>query len=679
MDLAGAVLVWALLVWLSSALGFLCLRPLFASWADQGYALARTVGPLVVGSAAWLLAGVGALPLSVSTAIAALGIIALAAATTWRHQHLPQPAWRRLLLIDAAWIASVCAFGLIRSWSPSIVGAERPMDHALLAALLHQQAVPPADPWLAGFPVNYHYVGHALWAPFGLLSGQSPWVVYNLVLITLPGQVLVAAWSLGHRLHAAWAWAGAAALVVSGPLAPVAHAIRTGQLPGPQASTRVIPDTVNEFPFFSLTWGDLHGHVIALPLLAGLAVALVRLDELTHEGARATHLAAATAVVALLGTASVLTSSWDVAPVALAALLTARVLARTQRPAATLALAAGATLAAAMCFPVVATFRPPSVPIGWEWQGSPIGPFLLVQGTWLLPATLGCLTRGRLAWLVSTAAALAVVAWLAPGMAVRAGLAALAAGTWQHRAEFGRVTTALVLSGLASLILAECVWVDDVYGWQYRRLNTVFKLHLHAIVLLTLALPGLLHVLWSTRRAAPRTLVRGACVALALIATLAPLMSLASYYRDRELSRTLNGLAGTLRHHPGDAEAIAYLWRYATADDVVLEAAGQSYSYASRISTMTGVPTLLGWKEHEHLWRRGASWQGVIDGRARTVDALYAGPPHRLRERLREAGITYVVVGRVERRRYAGLDARRFADVATAVVDTEGMVLLRVR
>src|SRR5690606_30890689 len=100
---------------------------------------------------------------------------------------------------------------------------------------------------------------------------------------------------------------------------------------------------------------------------------------------------------------------------------------------------------------------------------------------------------------------------------------------------------------------------------------------------------------------------------------------------------------------------------------------------ASRISTMTGVPTLLGWKEHEHLWRRGASWQGVIDGRARTVDALYAGPPHRLRERLREAGITYVVVGRVERRRYAGLDARRFADVATAVVDTEGMVLLRVR
>src|SRR5690606_18210726 len=133
---------------------------------------------------------------------------------------------------------------------------------------------------------------------------------------------------------------GAAALVVSGPLAPVAHAIRTGQLPGPQASTRVIPDTVNEFPFFSLTWGDLHGHVIALPLLAGLAVALVRLDELTHEGARATHLAAATAVVALLGTASVLTSSWDVAPVALAALLTARVLARTQRPAATLALAA---------------------------------------------------------------------------------------------------------------------------------------------------------------------------------------------------------------------------------------------------------------------------------------------------------------------------------------------------
>ena len=47
-------------------------------------------------------------------------------------------------------------------------------------------------------------------------------------------------------------------------------------------ASRVIPDTINEFPFFTFTYADLHAHMIALPLtLLGLAVAvaLVRLGD----------------------------------------------------------------------------------------------------------------------------------------------------------------------------------------------------------------------------------------------------------------------------------------------------------------------------------------------------------------------------------------------------------------
>jgi len=40
-------------------------------------------------------------------------------------------------------------------------------------------------------------------------------------------------------------------------------------------ASRVIPDTINEFPFFTFTYADLHAHMIALPLtLLGLATAL---------------------------------------------------------------------------------------------------------------------------------------------------------------------------------------------------------------------------------------------------------------------------------------------------------------------------------------------------------------------------------------------------------------------
>lgn len=683
MELTTAVVQWALLVWCASALGYLCVRPLFASWVDEGYALARVVGPLLVGSVAWLLAGVFRYPLSLHTAVAACAGVALLAATvSWRHRNAGAPPWRLILIIDIVWIASICACVLIRSWSPSIVGAERPMDHALLAALLKQQAVPPIDPWMAGFAVNYHYVGHALWAPLGMLSGQPPWVVYNLVLVTLPGQLLAAAWSVGHRVHASWAWAGATALVVAGPFAPAVQAVWMGQIPGPHAVTRVIPDTINEFPFFSLVWGDLHAHVIALPLLVGAAAALVRLDEVVRQ-ARATSIVTATALAALVGSAAVLTSSWDAVPLAFGAVCATLILLRAPLRIGIAATIAGAVIVASMTLPVLVSFRPPPVAVGWEWHGSPLGPFLLVQGSWLLPAALVWLTRERRGAVLATTVAIAALAWFVPGMVVRLLLLALAGGIWRQRGTLGHTITALVLAALTLLVLAECVWVDDVYGWQYRRLNTVFKWHLHAIVLLTLALPGLLHALWSVpadraRHATVRAMTRVMLVGLAVVSMIAPVLLLASRYREREAIRTLNGLTAIAQRRPGDAAAIEYLWQHGASGDVVLEATGRSYTYVSRMSTLTGVPTLLGWKGHEHLWRRGLEWQRAIDARARQVDDLYAGPTDGLHARLREAGITYVVVGEVERRRYASLTAGRFAGIGQTVVDTGGTVLLRV-
>ena len=47
-------------------------------------------------------------------------------------------------------------------------------------------------------------------------------------------------------------------------------------------ASRVIPDTINEFPFFTFTYADLHAHMIALPLTLlalAAAVALVRMQE----------------------------------------------------------------------------------------------------------------------------------------------------------------------------------------------------------------------------------------------------------------------------------------------------------------------------------------------------------------------------------------------------------------
>lgn len=671
---------WVLLVWAASAAAFLCLRPLFRPWPDQGYALARVAGPLLVGLGAWLLAGLAPLPLTRATAAAALGaLIGAAILVTWRHRHVALPPGRLLLTIDLVWLACVAAFGVVRAWSPSIGGAERPMDHALLAAMLGQQAVLPVDPWLAGYVVNYHVAGHAWWAPFAALLRLPPWIAYNLIAITLPAQVLVGAWAVGQRLHAAWAWMGAAALVGAGSWSALDVAMRQNRLPTAFEVTRVVPGTINEFPFFSLTWGDLHAHVLAMPLLVLLVGLLLRVDEQARERRPLVEMAGLTALTTAVGVAAVMTSTWDAAPVGLAVFCAGAIVAR-RNPQVVVPLAVvAAAVALTLAWPMARTFRPPPVTRGFEWLGSPLGPFLLAVGTWLTPVLLVAATQRWTGAAVAAVGAGGALMWTLPDWRVRILLILVAAGLWRRRAALGRPGTALALAGLGLLVLAESVWLDDVYGWELRRLNTVFKWHLHAIVLLSLGLPAAMHTLWADPRLRVRRVVRATLVLLVASGTAGTVSVLAARWQEREPTPGFDGRAAMARRWPGDARVVTYLWTHAAPSDIVLEAPGRSYTYGSRISVMTGRPTLIGWEGHERLWRRGEHWRSIIDHRVTDVDALYAGPPDNLHARLRASGVRYVVVGPVERQRYSGLSASRFAQVADVVMEDEGTVLLRVR
>ncbi len=673
------VLLWTALIWSSSAAGFLLTRPLFRDWSDQGYALSRLAGPLFVGVVTWLLTALAGWPLTTPTAIVAVAALAVAGSVTaWRFP-LPLPPARTLTRIELLTSAAFLGFLAVRALSPSIAGTERPMDHALLAAMIAQQTTLPVDPWLSGHLVNYHVAGYAWWAPFAVLVQQPPWVSYNLAAATLPAQLMAGAWGIGQRLRTRWAWLAAAALCLAGPLSALPVVIGERRLPDGLEPTRVLPGTVNEFPFFSLTWGELHAHVLAMPLLVLLAALLIRLDEATRDAAGRRLAVPLAALASVVGTACVLTSSWDVAPVLVAAcwaLLLLVVRAPRLLPAAGLSAVAVALL---LAWPTLQTFRPPRVPIGWEWEASPIGPFLLVLGTWLLPVMLLAASgRWTAAWTAACGAAALVMA-LVPGFRVRALLVFVVLGVWRRRTALGPPATALTLSALGLLLLSESVWVDDIYGWSLRRMNVVFKSHLHAIVLLSLALPAVAHVLWTEPRHRLRAWTRGAMATLAGCALLASASVLAARWHQREPELTLNGLAAMERRWPGDAAAVRYLWHHARPDDVVLEAAGRSYSYTSRISFMTGRPTLLGWIEHEGLWRRGAAWEATLAARMAEVEALYDGPADRLASQLASAGVRYVVVGAVERRHYPALTAGRFAGVVDVVLDEQGTVLLRVR
>ena len=142
---------------------------------------------------------------------------------------------------------------------------------------------------------------------------------------------------------------------------------------------------------------------------------------------------------------------------------------------------------------------------------------------------------------------------------------------------------------------------------------------------------------------------------------------------------TLDGTAYLAPQYPGDTAAIAWLRANVPGVATVLEASGGSYSYAGRISTQTGLPTLLGWDGHELQWRGDTVEQ---DKRRPDIERIYRNATgNELHGLLDRWQIDYVVVGDLERQTFGVTpqSEARLAQVMDLVYDAEGVRIYRRR
>jgi uncharacterized membrane protein len=142
---------------------------------------------------------------------------------------------------------------------------------------------------------------------------------------------------------------------------------------------------------------------------------------------------------------------------------------------------------------------------------------------------------------------------------------------------------------------------------------------------------------------------------------------------------TLNGVAYMERMIPPQAQAMGWLREHAAATEVLLEAPGKrGYNcFDSRVSTVTGLPTLIGWVGHEEQMRYNPELTG---SRVRDADRIFST------EDLAEAGalirkyrIRYVYVGDIEKKSYPLPGLEKFARFMDIVYDREGVVIYRSR
>ena len=240
------------------------------------------------------------------------------------------------------------------------------------------------------------------------------------------------------------------------------------------------------------------------------------------------------------------------------------------------------------------------------------------------------------------------------------------------------VVFALLLLLVATLLVfsVEFVYLRDTFG---TRMNTVFKFYFQGWVLMALAAAfGVVYV----ARHAPRGLRAVSLPVLALL-TAAGLFYpvFASYTRGQRFAvePTLDGAAYLAVQNPADAAAVAWLRQNVRGPATVLEAAGGSYSYAGRISTQTGLATLLGWDGHELQWRGNTVEQ---DKRRPVIERIYGSATgSELQTLLNQWRIDYVLVGPLERQTYgvSPQSEARLAQIMQLVYDSADVRIYRNR
>ncbi len=703
-------------------------RLLCPALADGGAAIARPLALLAVVYPSWLVASLDLAAYATGGLWATLAILAAVGWLALLRRGAVDRRWLRSLLVAelVALVTFVCYVG-VRGYSPQVLNTEKPMDLAFLASSARTDSVPPPDPWYAGEPINYYYLGYFLHGAVTRMAAIPASVGFNLALATTFSMAVVAAAGVGYDLARRWvsarravvAAALAAVLVVlAGNLKAPLELVRdpsttvnadwwfgigwgssrivTDEILQPDGTTAVV-ETINEFPAFSFVLGDLHPHVMALPFtIVALALAaglfLPAGSCLSGRGGLV-RIASTGAVVGALYALN----SWDYPTylvVAVAALwFGARRTSALRDRLVSSALLAVASLAA--WAPFYAAFAPPvergnEVP-GWladlplvstvvQTLGAvsvrtSAGEFLTVFGIpyvfalWFL--TMGLIGAGREAAPVATQSLLIAAIGvtligitLAAPMVVLCGLplaVAVEALSRDRDQSLRTVATALYGLGFALLLVTEFFFIQDVFG---NRMNTLFKVYYQVWTLFGVATALAVVALWRDarlRRGAARRLTRpvlAGTVAAALLAGLAyPAISAFQYtdvYGPRDWEG-VDGIAYVGETDPDQLAALRWLSDHAGRSDVILEAEGCPYQPwgevpSSHVSAFTGVPTIMGWDNHENQWRAGEPLlRDQIDERRRAGEELFGDLDPRVLDRY---GVTLLFVGLYERDGY---------------------------
>lgn len=655
------IFTWWLSLFFLSFLSLPLIFLLFKKFWDKGYIFAKTCSIFILS---YFLLVLGIFKITTFTLPCIYFIITIYAAINFYlfiknklyFKSLFKKHWRIFLFEEILFFLILMLWSYVRGFAPDIEGLEKFMDWGFVNSALRSQYFPPADMWYAGQSINYYYFGHLVFAFLTKFSGIASAITYNLSIATVCGLTFVSGFSLTSnliystlkkpifRLYFVGGLLSAFLLTFGGNLHLIYKISKTmieekQNLQSASASywypdaTRFIgfdPDTtdktIHEFPMYSFVVADLHGHMNDIPLviffMAFLFVSLTSISNL-----KSYFFLPAGFLLSL----AYMTNAWDFAVYGLLFAIASFLVTKKFWPTIFSGLL---TIAFWFLFtlPFSLNFTPMVEGLELSDARSPLYQlFVLYGGFWLisLPFISYFFKNFRSKKILST----------------------------------DYFVLAILITATILIIIPEIFYIKDIYVFDYRRANTMFKLVYQAFIMYSL-IAGYIFIRLR------HSFAYRFLFSLVFIFHLSySYFATKSYYGLKEY-KSLWGLKFLEISYPDNLAAINWLNNNISGQPHIVEAVGDSYTTFNQISMATGLPTIEGWIVHEWLWRGGYDAPAA---RQNEVEIIYTSvDSQEVKSILDKYQIKYIIVGAKEYEKYPDLDPDKFDLVDAKVVFESG-------
>lgn len=719
------ILNWYIVIQVFCIIGFVLGFKLFSSLTFHGFSISKTLGLLTYSIVAWFLCNrkFELLPYSHWSLYLILLILAGLAYYIFINNKNNIVSFcknncKYLLNIELAFVISFLIFTLLRTYTPNIEGTEKPLEFVVINSILNADFFPAFDVWLAHETQNYYYLGQFIFCNIIKLGFINPAIGFNLINPTILSLILIGSFEFMYELTKKVRFGLLCAFMTSlmGNLEPVVQIFKKGWVPEAFRwwdAGHIITYSFPEFPYWSFLHSDVHAHFLVHPFtILFLFIILVFIREgyylVTIEDFKNKEKLSLNILYCFILGGFMLINSWNY-PSAIALTFAAiyihiyKHLPRSSLITNILKVFPAGffyiLLSYFLYLSFYAYFTSPVEGLGFvdSAHRTPLSKFLLLIGVFLLPVLVIVIndfiknlllnkdiTKLNRLYICGLLLIIIILSLLLTKSIVIAITITILIYLFLALLSRNLSTDKAFLYSIAFLIFSliltcEFIFVNDLFGKDYERQNTVAKSYIQLLLLLPIFTTYCIYLI-STNNLLKGSLKRIYVVTLSVLLILSStFLWIGTQVKNNCFERkytelnwhipTLDGRKYVEHKYNHEYNGIMWLRENATRKDVVLEAEGKPYSYYGRVASLSGIPALINWVGSLNVLR-GKYFYLISNPRKDAINSIYnAKNKEDIVHLLRQFKITYIFVGTLERINYDkdGLNAFEDSPLFTVV------------